>query len=65
MLCLKNFELQRSENTAGVVSCAFLLWLVVVTCLWVFLVPSEGTREVIYRYAFYGVIVFIIILAWI
>ena len=65
MLCLKDFELKRSENTAGVVSCAFIFWVALMACLYVLLVPSEDTRETIYRYALYSVIVFVIILAWI
>ena len=64
MLCLKDFELKRSETTAGVVSCTFLLWIVLVGCLYVFLVPSEDTRNVILKYALYTVIVFVILVIW-
>ena len=65
MLCLKNFEMRRSEETAGTVSCTFLLWLIFSACLYVVFVPSASTRSDIYRYALYSVIVFVIILAWI
>ena len=64
MLCLKDFELKRSENTAGVVSCAFISWLVLVAALYTFLVPSEGTRSTIYQYALYAVIAFVTMVAW-
>ena len=65
MLCLKDFELKRSENTAGAVSCTFIIWLVVMAFLYVFFVPSEATRSTIFRYALYTVIVFVIVIAWI
>ena len=65
MFCLKNFELRRSESTAGMVSCAFISWVLLLACLYTLTVPSEDTRNTIYRYAIYTVIAFVIILAWI